>query len=197
MPEAKEDRTGSGLDPGWQDSRSTRLKRQGRWSLFAGLVLAAVVHATVLLFSPSFEAERHVREFGFGSEPDSVGVTWRFLEVEFHPPQIELLDGSLWQEPPERFLHAEVVDIGNIQLSRPCQRTEIDWERPRVGTVSVEVTASGRVASADVHRSSGDSCVDEVLVAIAASVWYQWLPNDRFSAPVRVVQPIHAVRAQI
>lgn len=197
MPEMEEDRTGSRLDPGWRDARSRRLERQAKWSLSAGLAVAAVLHVIILAFSPSFQTNRTVREFGAASELDSVGVTWRFLEVRFRPPQIELADGSLFQEPPERFLDAEVVDVGNIQLSRACRRAQIDWERPRAGSLAVEVNASGRVASAEVERSSGDRCADEVLVAIAASVWYQWLPNDRFAAPVRVVQPVRVVRAEI
>jgi hypothetical protein len=115
----------------------------------------------------------------------------------FGPPEIILADGTVAPEPPSRVLQARYVDIGTIQVSPVCAKDRGDWREPTKARIQLKVSERGLAMEAGLVDSTGDACKDEIMMAIAGSVWYQWLPGDRFVAPVELIQPLSAMRADL
>lgn len=67
---------------------------------------------------------------------------------------------------------------------------------PLSGRVHLRVNATGRVETVELTQSVGHICADEVITTVAASMWYHWLPNDRFPGPVDLDQPITLATAR-
>jgi hypothetical protein len=147
------------------------------------------LHVGVFVFSPTFRATPLA---GSGAQPaDSVSSSGApiFVEVLFEPPTILLEDGGAWTEPPDRVLNAG----RGIELPGDCLPPRIGVEG-RIGEVRLQVKASGRVKVLGLSRSSGNACLDGVLRTVAGDLWYHWLPNSRFPAPVDLFQPIRISR---
>lgn len=167
-------------------SRAEELRGRHRKILAWSLGAAAVVHLGVFFLTPTFEAEPLT-----GSDPEVEAVeTSRTVSAEvdllFGPPVIRARDGSVWPEPPERHLEAR----RGVQLPALCAGLARPARTPLRGRIRLRVLASGRVEVVGMAESSGDLCADQVLTDVANSLQYEWLPDERFPAPVDLVQPV-------
>jgi hypothetical protein len=63
-------------------------------------------------------------------------------------------------------------------------------QTPLRGYVRLQVLASGRTLVAGIDESTGDRCADRVILDLARDLLYRWIPNERFPAPVQLIQPV-------
>lgn len=167
-------------------TRARELRRRHRKILGWSLGVAAVAHVAVLFLTPPFET---VPLPGSGPGPeraDSSGAVSAEVDILFGPPVIWTHDGALWLEPPERHLEAR----RGVQLPALCAGLARPARPPLRGRVRLRVASTGRAEVMRLAESSGDLCADQVLTDVANSLLYRWLPNERFPAPVELLQPV-------
>ena len=183
----------AGQPPSRVRSRSEELRRTNRKVLAYSMGIAALAHVAVLfIWSPEFEVESSgatvIRRSPAGQGADAP----IFVEVLFGPPEIVTAGGRVSKEPPDRTLRAGRV----VQLPIRCAGLA-QWGRtPSSGRVRLRVNAAGRIDEAQLTQGTGDSCADQVIMTVAGSLWYHWLPNDRFPAPLDLDQPITLTEAR-
>jgi hypothetical protein len=168
-----------------EELRTTHRRIFG-WSLGAAVLL----HVGLFWLAPQL---RVVLPDGFSAHsdaPDAADGPVRWVDVTFGPPTILLGDGVARQEPPERVHEVRAVNIAQIPLGPECQWVRGAHLPASRATVQLRVGADGRVTDASLAEGQGASCVSELLVAVAGSLWYRWLPDAEAPAPVDVVQPM-------
>jgi len=172
------------------ERRSDQLRRTHRRILGWSLGVALVLHAGILWFAPAFRGELP------GPSPNrpglsavgNGGVAW--IDVAFGPPTILLADGGERQEPPDRTLEARGVNISGIALEADCEWVRHADLAGHRATVKLRVREDGRVTVDEVTDGTGHPCVDILLVAVAGTLWYRWLPDAQAPAPVELLQPM-------
>lgn len=174
-------------------TRSEQLREKHRRILAWSLLGAVAIHLAVFLLMPQFRAE----PLG-GSETvlDTTGVASganATVEVLFGPPSVRQTDGSHWTAPPERVLPAE----RDVRLETECLALASGGRMPLRGGVQLRVRPSGRVDVLGLPRSTGDACGDRIVKEVAGALWYRWLPDERFPAPVEVDQPVTLITARM
>jgi hypothetical protein len=177
-------------------SRSDELRKRSRRVFAISLAAAVAVHVAILFGVPSFRV-RILGPSGTKANVDAVATTWQRFNVFFGPPEITAPDGSLHVEPASRVLEADNVKISDLRQPESCNGRTVASIVPTAGRVQVQVNESGRVAMAEIARSTGDACRDAILTDIASALWYQWIPNDRFPAPLDLVQPLRVAEASM
>jgi hypothetical protein len=95
--------------------------------------------------------------------------------------------------PPERVLMAERA----VRLGEGCFPLTNEGRTPIGSRVGLRIRSSGRVDVLGLLASTGDPCADRLLTEIAGDLWYHWLPNQRFQAPVNVEQPVTLLAASL
>jgi len=170
--------------------RSEELRRRHRRVLGWSMGIAILAHVALFAFSPEFRTvlpgTSPVRA---GSDEGGQGEL-RWIDVTFGPPTIYLGEGVERVEPPERWLQAREVDITGLALDADCQWVRRADLTGTTTSMDLVVAWDGRIADARVADGSGDACVDEVMLAVARTLWYRWLPDDDAPAPVEVLQPM-------
>ncbi len=127
-----------------------------------------------------------------------VGRDWRGTRIRtetlFGSPEIVADDGTIWREPVEPVVAGEVP---LIRLTETCDRSRIILiptmappTRGLTGLVRLRLRADGWVDRVELIQSTGDPCVDRMITGVAGALWYRSLPNDRFPAPLDLIQPI-------
>jgi hypothetical protein len=159
-----------------------RDRRVLRWSLGA----AVLIHVAAFVLWPGFRVEDLPDAGEDMKAMHGVEGTPTYVDVVFGPPRIFGPDGTVATEPPTRVLAAERI----LRLPTECDNLEEPGRTPVEGQVRLKVVASGRTAVAGLEQSTGDACADEVLFTVAQALLYRWLPNDRFPAPVDLIQPV-------
>lgn len=179
-------------------SRSAELRQRYRRVLTVSLVIAAGIHGLIFIGSPEF----HVGpQFELASNPDLVvgemdaGERWGIVNVFFGRPEIISGDGTIRREPPERVLEVYAVAVARSALPRGCHLRNESEVLPAEGRVRVQVDGGGLVVWDRIEQSDGDACGNALLTMLSGSLWYQWIPNDRFPAPVELIQPVRVVAA--
>lgn len=175
--------------------RGEELRRAHRrifgWSICAAVVL----HVGVFWLSPQFEVVlpdgSRPRTFVPGEDVAEL----RLIDVTFGPPMILLAGGLERQEPPDRVLEAREVDISGIPREVGCEGLRPGDLHGRRAVIRLRVGPDGRTRQPAVAEGSGDSCVDRVLVAVAGTLWYRWLPDAGAPAPVDLLQPMEVGRS--
>ena len=171
-------------------TRAEQLRRQYRRILGWSVVVAIVVHAGIFVMSPDWEIPRFASvEPQFVDDEEFVPAL-ALIDATFGPPLIRLPDGTIRQEPPNRVLEAKEVDLRGVRWSTECHWVLTEDFGSVDGEVRLEVGEFGLVSRARISRSSGDGCLDQLLVAVAGTLWYRWLPRADAEAPVDLVQPI-------
>ena len=94
--------------------------------------------------------------------------------------------GGLSTEPPERTLEAKRL----VYLPAACRAIISGSGTIIDGSLRLKVRSTGRVDVVGVVRSTGIPCGDDVLKRVAGDLWYLWLPNSDYPAPVELIQPI-------
>jgi hypothetical protein len=171
------------------ESRSAELRqrhrRVSRWSLG----IAVLLHVLVFMFWPGLRVESPDV-----SDPESrVGEPAQgrptYVEATFGPPDIFEADGTLSRQDRE-------LEADHILLLPPGCVVLSEDARPPAGRVRLRVWKSGRTDVVELAESTGSECGDEVITALADALWYRWLPNERYPAPVDLIQPVTLMRAE-
>ena len=173
--------------------RSEELRKRDRRVLAWSLVVAALVHVAVFVVAPAFRVEPLV---GADVELDTTGVAAggnANVDLLFGPPLVRVEDGEDWTAPPERVLSAQ----RGVRLETRCLDLASQGRTPRAGRVGLRIRASGRVDVLGLLEGTGDPCADRILTEVAGDLWYHWLPDERFAAPVTVEQPVTVVSATL
>ncbi len=154
--------------------------------LAISLMVAVAFHIALFVLMPKFETQ----PMGASNPQDGRKVppigTPTLMNVLFGPPTISAADGSEWAEPDDHVLEAQQL----ANLPPDCSAFSEAGHAPVHGSARLVVNADGYVNVVGVMESTGDACGDDVLEGIADALHYHWLPNDRFPAPVELVQPI-------
>lgn len=167
--------------------RTEELRRRNRTVLAWSLVAAVAIHAAVFLLAPVFHADPLPPGVSPPEEEPAAGFARPILlEVTFGPPRIAGRDGVVRTEPGERVLATRRL----VPDQRGCTALARPPENPLRGAVRLRVGSSGRAVSLGVTESTGHACADRVLVEVADALRYHWLPDDRYPAPVDLVQPV-------
>jgi hypothetical protein len=175
---------------GIQRSRTERHRQQHRRILILSLGLAGLLHLAVFALNPGWMLER-ISFFDPRSPEDREGPPEvGLVDVSFGPPQIFLADGRLRPEPADRLLDAKGVDMRGIRWAGGCAWVRTGGFGMVEGEVTLKVGPEGFVQEARISQSSGDACLDQMLVAISGTLWYRWLPNETYPAPVTLLQPM-------
>ena len=167
-------------------SKCHELRRRDRRVFRISLGIAVVLHVAALgligwskmapTWTPDSETVRLEENSWTGTN----------VAVLFGPPKIFRADGTLSEEPPDRILEAVRV-LGMPPL---CVGREIAAAAPGLGEVRLTVNARGRIDAVTLTRSTGDACWDQVATRVAGDLWYRWLPDERFPAPLELLQPL-------
>ena len=166
--------------------RIARRRKAERKVFYWGWSVAAALHVILFL---SWRETREVRVTLPNPDLESVEIVDREpipLELFFGPPAISNTAGGISFEPPERVLEVDRL----VYLPAGC-RALIGGSGAIVhGSVRLAVNDTGRTDVRGIFRSTGFPCGDAVLQRIAGDLWYRWLPNDEFPAPVELIQPL-------
>ena len=173
-------------------TRSEELRQRDRRVLLVSLLVAAVLHAAVLFLVPATQVPVLVTSGDslVLEEGRALFSAWDSVHAFFGPPEIRFSDGSTRPEPSDRVLDAGNVSVASIGLPDSCRGRAAASVVPVSARVGVHLDHRGLVDGARIIDGTGDGCRDGLLVAVASSVWYQWIPSDRIPAPVDLVQPI-------
>lgn len=166
--------------------RIAQRRRAERKVFYWGWSVAAALHVILFL---AWRESREVRVTLPNPDLESVEIVDREpipLELFFGPPAISNAAGGISFEPPERVLEVDRL----VYLPAGCQALIRGSGAIVRGSVRLVVDDTGRTDVRDIFRSTGFPCGDAVLQRIAGDLWYRWLPNDEFPAPVELVQPL-------
>lgn len=173
-------------------SRSEELRKRHRKVFFWSLVAAVGIHVAVFVLFPTLQPEPvFVPESE--TEPGRPVLARPIVVVAlFGPPTITGQDGELWTEPPDRVLEAQ----RHVLLEGDCVALAREGQAALHGEVRLHVGWSGHTRVLGITESTGHACADEVLEEVAGALRYHWLPNERFSAPLELDQPIDLSEAE-
>lgn len=164
--------------------RIKQRRKSERRVFFWCLGVAAALHVVVFLVFPAMQAGD--APFPLFSDDLTVEAGAIPLELFFGPPAISNAAGELSLEPPERVLEADRL----VYLEAGCRALIAGSGTVIRGSVRLRVRSNGLADVLDVVRSTGERCGDEVLERVAGDLWYRWLPNEDFPAPVELIQPV-------
>lgn len=168
-----------------RDTAKLRAKHRKVFGISIGL--AVLLHAAVFLLSPTFRVGQ-MGSLDSGRDSDNPGPIRepRVFTVLFGPPTIIDQDGQRWPETSDRFL--EAVRVTELPLECADQGAVHIGEHH--GSVRLTVNERGYAAAVEMIESSGSPCGDRLLRSTAGALRYHWLPDDRFAAPIDLVQPL-------
>lgn len=166
--------------------RIAQRRRAERRVFVWGWSVAAVIHLVVFL---NWRESREVRATVPNPDFETVEIADREpipLELFFGPPAISNAVGGISIEPPERYLEVDRL----VYLPSGCEALIRGSGTIVRGSVRLAVNETGRTDVRGIFQSTGHACADAVLQRIAGDLWYRWLPNDEFPAPVELIQPL-------
>jgi hypothetical protein len=176
------------------ESRAKELRARGRRIFWFSMVGAGVIHGAIFIGLQRHHVDVSL-ESAIRDEVEGESRILDFIDVHFGPPEIFRDDGTIWQEPPERVLEARNVELLEINLPPECGSSERRGIVPAQARLRLELNAAGRVTNAELAPATGNPCRDGMMTAIAERLWYHWLPNRAFAAPVELIQPMMVVAA--
>jgi len=165
-------------------TRTGEIRKDQRRVLLWSLFIASALHVAVFLAWPTMTVKLPPQA---RSHDASV-----YVDVLFGPPGILGADGSISREPLERFLGVDRI----LNLKTECQTLTLQGETLARGSVYLRVGKSGHAGFQRIHESTGHECADQVIAGAAAALRYDWLPNERFPAPVDLIQPVTVLEAR-
>lgn len=165
-------------------SRSSELRAKHRRIFLLSLGAAVLLHVLAFVFWPTMQVDRTFEARPLTEAEAMPEANPTFVEVLFGPPDILDAEGRLVRE--ERSLEADHV----LPLPPECAVAGRAPRLPAVGRVRLRVGFSGRATVVDLAESTGSECGDAVVASVADALQYEWLPDDRYPAPVDLIQPI-------
>lgn len=184
-------------------TRSQELREKHRRVLAWGFIVAGLVHVGVLFALPSPQDDASAfsdgnRTPGGGGEAasdpglEAVGGEADvaiYVRVLFGPPDIFDQDGNLVRKPEDR-------ELGTARMVRlPSGCGDLGPLLPAEGRVQIRAWGSGHTDIIDLIEGTGSECGDQIITAVSDALWYRWLPNERFPAPVDLIQPVRLIEA--
>ena len=172
-------------------TRTTEMRRRERRVWIWSLTAAVVLHVIVFVLWPAWTVEPFPfseLELRSGSGDSGPSV---YVDVIFGPPEIFEENGSVSVEPPHRVLRATRI----LGVPTSCVALSQEGVTPAEGRVRLRVFYDGHAEVLDLVKTSGNDCADEVITAAANALRYLWLPNERFPAPVDLIQPVTLTEA--
>lgn len=148
--------------------------------------IAALVLGALFLWSPTYRVGPLKSAEVQGGAAEPTAMTPMFVRISFGPPDIFLEDGTVSREPEDRVLEVDRV----VELPTECEDAYREESLPASGEVRLRVPSSGRAEVVEVSRSAGDACGDRLITTVADALRYHWLPDERFPAPVELLQPV-------
>ena len=170
-------------------TRAEELRRQHRRVYGASLLIAVVLHVVAFITFPGLRGEVIVTPDLELDTVGNVGVANAWVDLLFGPTEVRIAGDAHWTAPPERFLEADRP----IRLPDRCLHLAGNTQPRRVARVGLRIKPSGRVDVLGMVSGTGSSCADDIIAEAAGALWYHWLPNDRFPAPLDVEQPVTLV----
>lgn len=163
-----------------------RRRKTERKVFIRGWSVAAALHVILFL---GWRESREVRVTVPNPDLETVEIIDREpipLELSFGPPTIRNVTGGVSVEPPERTLEVDRL----VYLPGNCKALIKGSGAVVRGSVRLAVNETGRTDVRGIHQSTGYPCGDAALQRIAGDLWYRWLPNEEFPAPVELIQPL-------
>lgn len=173
-------------------TRSEELRERNRRVLLWSLGVASVLHVAAFVLWPEYTVEPLTAPDAKLETLGDTGGIALYVEVTFGPPEIFERDGTISVDSPRRQLEAARV----LRLPQECARLTDPEALPYRGSVRLGLGTEGRAEAGGIVASTGDACADQVIRTVADALWYRWLPNERFPAPVDLIQPVTLVEAQ-
>ena len=170
-------------------SRADELRKQHRTVLAWALAAAAALHVGFFLLLPGLRTEATWNANAHLEGVDATGGDP--VDVRFGPPAITASDGAVVQEPPERRL--QIVRL--MRLPANCDVLRRLGSTLVRGSVRLRVDPGGYAKGVGLAESTGHTCADQMIMRLAGDLQYHWLPNERFPAPVELVQPVTLIEA--
>jgi len=171
-------------------SRSEELRERHRRVFRWSLGIAVLLHVALFALWPRIQVQplagSEEEEIAEGSPGDGRPF---YVEVVFGPPEIMTTDGRVVRE--DRHLEASRV----VLLPPECGVLEQTADEKPHGRVGLRVWQSGRTDVVGIDQSTGSDCGDQVITMMAGALRYLWLPNERFPAPVDLIQPVTLLTA--
>jgi hypothetical protein len=183
------------VKPDFESRGWRRGERRQRRIILTSIGIAVVAHLVFFLVAPHLRfSVTSDRIFGEAAMERLV-LGDLAVDLHFGPPRILLPDGSRAEEPPDRFLEASNMALRVLEVSPVCADSFRPGLPPFEGEVRLQVGREGRVTVMGLEARTGDRCADAALLSAAESLWYRWLPDDRYPAPVDLVQPLRVSAA--
>ena len=165
-------------------TRREQHRKSARRIFLWSLALAVALHMVVFLTVPGLRVSVVAAFRDQADNPDLPSAL--HLDLFFGPPAIENASGELLLEPPERILRTDRL----VSLPATCRAIIKGSGTDMRGSVSLTVGPEGFTTVHGVVESTGFPCGDGTLERVAGDLWYRWLPNDEFPAPVELIQPM-------
>jgi hypothetical protein len=166
-------------------SRAAALRERHRRIFACSLGIAAVLHVAVFATWPGFRVEHLTSEAPETAAEFLVGDGQPvYVEVVFGPPEVVREDGRLVRQ--NRRLEAGRVII----LPEDCLTLGNGNGALPHGRVWLRVGEHGDADAQGIQQSTGNDCADEAIRTMADALLYHWLPNERYPAPLDVIQPV-------
>jgi hypothetical protein len=167
-------------------TRSEQLRDQYRKIFAWSLTAAVVVHVAVFVLVPGFHAKALYPGESLRRDTTASGGQGTPIHVLFGPPSIDVPGGGTWVEPPERVLEVDRA----VDLPPGCRALSRAGGATLHGRVRLRVDSAGLAGVVQLAESTGHPCADRAMALVAGDLWYHWLPDARFAAPVDLVQPV-------
>lgn len=154
--------------------------------LRGALIASVALHAALLGWVGFRYADGRRPTEEAPAAPVSLLTAAGYVSVLFGPPTIFTADGRGRTEPNDRILEAERL----TELPVSCGTRRARAAFPVSGTVRLSIRASGDADVIRMAESTGSACADDVIRTVASALRYHWLPDERYPAPVQLVQPV-------
>lgn len=170
--------------------RFDRYRTRSNQVFVLSFLIAAGLHLALFLRNPAREIEVPERDRNVATIDalEFPGAGGTLFSVMFDPPRILSPDGTFKREPPERVLLAQNIDVSQSLSSSVCEGRDSGSIASVSGQAHLRIGETGRVTRAEVRESTGDPCHDAVIAGIAGALWYRWLPNAEYPAPIELIQ---------
>jgi len=169
-------------------------RRHERRIFVRSMIAAVLLHVLAVAYWTGTRADPRSRQPGISIDPDELSEgEGTQVALFFGPPNVYLPDGSLAREDPSRTLS---VDRILVSLSSECAHRIGNYSAPVRGRARLRLDDRGHPEDVRLERGTGDVCGDQIVVRVANDLLYLWLPNERFPAPVDLIQPVTVSRPQ-
>lgn len=168
-------------------TRSEQLRKRDRKVLAWALFIAVAIHVAVFILMPAVRAggKEGLGEKTAAKNPDAGVPLKAVVSVVFGPPTITVGDSTEVTQPSDRTLHTSRI----VALPAKCSSLVDGIQGPLLARFRLRIPKTHEAKDVRLVETSGNACADDILVQLTRDLAYHWLPDERFPAPVALVQP--------